>query len=229
MSVADLLKPQLEEVRKKAFLALPESAQKVLRESAQKLAFSDLVNGAKNEGDKAPDFTLTNAWGKNVKLGDLLAKGPVALNFYRGLWCPFCRLQLKAFEKVWPQIELIGASLVAVSPQTIERTLETVQKQGLTYSVLSDQGASVARDYGIVYTLDASLKPLYKESGKDLPEFNGDDSYALPIPATYIIDTDKTINFAHLDTDYTRRIEPGDMVNRLKKLTTRRPHKDLSI
>ena len=171
------------------------------------------------EGDAAPDFTLPDATGKPVHLADLLASGPVVLAFYRGGWCPYCTLELRALQAALPEIESAGARLVAVSPQTPDASLSTAEKDSLSFDVLSDAGGDVADRYGLRWTLPDDLRAVYGQFGLDLETANGDDTFTLPVPATYVVATDGTIRFAVADPDYTTRAEPADVVAALHALT----------
>jgi peroxiredoxin len=115
-----------------------------------------------------------------------------------------------------PAIEAQGAQLVTVSPNLPDKSLSTAEKHALTFEVLSDVGNKVAREFGLVFTLSEELRSIFASSGIDLPAFNGDDTFELPIPATYVIDTDGTITYAFVDVDHTKRLEPADIVEILK-------------
>lgn len=173
---------------------------------------SGLADAALSVGDRAPRFTLPDATGQTVALGDLLARGPVILTFYRGGWCPYCNLELRAYQALLPEIEASGATLVAVSPQTPDASLTTQEKKELAFAVLSDEGNAVAREFGLVHTVPADVREAYLGFGIDLDGANGDDSGDLPLPATYVIDADGTIRFAFVDADYTKRAEPSEVL-----------------
>ncbi|MFC7338575.1 peroxiredoxin-like family protein [Haloferula chungangensis] len=183
------------------------------------VAASGIVDKAKNVGDKAPDFTLKNATGKEVSLKSLLKDGPVVLTWYRGGWCPYCNIAMAALQKELPEIKKAGAQLVALSPELPDKTLTTSEKNHLEFEVLSDTNHGVADDYGIVFELTPKVRELYK-SKFDLTEFNGKDAGdgKLPLAATYIIDTDGTIRWAFLDADYRKRAEPSDIVDFLNEM-----------
>jgi peroxiredoxin len=131
-----------------------------------------------------------------VPLSDLLQHGPVVVAFYRGGWCPYCNLELRALQKSLPEIEKLGAQLVAISPQTPDSSLSTQQKDKLRFQVLSDKHSAVARQFGLVFTLPEEIRTIYKGFGHDLAVRNGDDSFELPFPATYVIGQDRIIRFA---------------------------------
>lgn len=163
-------------------------------------------------GAHAPDFTLPDSTGEHVSLSSLLSRGPVVLAFYRGGWCPHCSTELRAYQARLAEISSLGAALVAVSPQTPDNSLSTREKLELAFPVLSDTGNVVARSYGLVFSLPEELREIYAGFGLDLPTANGDDSFELPLPATYVIDTEGAVVWRHVDADYTKRAEPNDVI-----------------
>jgi len=201
---------------------IPEEVSHIMQSATETLIQSGIVGNCLKEGDKIPVFSLPNAKNEIVSSDKLLQEGPLVINFYRGGWCPYCSLELKAFQDILPEITKLGAQLVAISPNLPDKSLSSIQKDALSFQVLSDLQNKVARQFGLVYTLDAQLQPLYKQMGIDLPEFNGDESYELPLPATYVVDSDGIIKLAFADVDYTKRLEPDkviDMLNELKDLS----------
>ena len=120
-----------------------------------------------------------------------------------------------------PEIEALGATLVAISPQLPDKSLRMADQNKLTFTILSDAGNKVARQFGLVFQLSDRLRQLYKSFGADLADYNGDRTYELPIPATYVIGVDSVIRHAFVDTDYTKRLEPEEVVAVLKKITVR--------
>ena len=179
---------------------------------------SGLVENAVHEGQAAPDFTLPDATGQAVSLSALLNQGPVVLVFYRGEWCPYCNLTLRAYQKALPQIQQLGATLIAVSPQTPDNSLTTVEKKELTFPVLSDLGNQVAREYGIVYKLDSEFDGVLTSFGVDVAKFNGDNSRELPASSTFIIDQSGLIRLAHITPDFTKRLDPTKIIEALEKI-----------
>lgn len=180
--------------------------------SFERLGASHIGENARTRDEIAPNFTLPNATGNPVTLYELLNRGPVVLNFYRGGWCPFCSLELRALQAILPEIRALGAQLIGVSPELPDQSLSTQEKLALDFEVLSDAGNKVAGDYGLVMDVDEQMRPLYLEWGFDLPTINGDVSWQLPIPATYVIDSESVIRSAGVDKDYTRRMEPEDIL-----------------
>lgn len=168
--------------------SLPEDVQQTVGAVMQRLMISDVADGARQVGDRAPDFILPNVRGGKSKLSEYLAKGPVVLSFYRGGWCPYCNLEFKALHDKLPEIEALGATLVGVSPETPDVSQQTVKDHHLEFEVLSDVGNVIAREYGLIMVVDDEIRPHYLQWGIDLPGSNGDESYELPIPATYVVD-----------------------------------------
>jgi len=198
--------------------ASPEIREAIVRADME-LAASGISQHALKASDRVPDFRLPDARGDYVRLCDLLAKGPVVLSFYRGGWCPYCSLELRALQKVLPQITALGAQLVAISSQTPDESLSTAEKNELVFPVLSDVGSATAKAFGIAFDLAEELRPIYARFGHALPDKNGDESWVLPIPATYLIDGDGTVALAFVDVDYRNRLEPTEILAALQALT----------
>lgn len=172
--------------------------------------------GAPEPGDRAPGFTLPDAHGATVALDALLAEGPVVLAFYRGGWCPYCNIQLRAYERALPDMRAAGASLVAISPQLPDGSLSTAEANALTYPVLSDVGNVVARAYGLVFTVPDAVRRFYlRDKDVDLAAINGDDAWELPVPGCFVIGADGSVRLADADPDYTRRLEPAAILEAL--------------
>jgi peroxiredoxin len=172
-------------------------------------------------GDVAPDFTLPDAHGRPVALSILLRHGPVIVTFYRGAWCPYCNIQLRAYQQALPDIQKLNGQLVAISPQLPDGSLSMTEKNDLAFDVLSDLGNNVARSFGLVYALPEELRAALQANGKALPGINGDDSWELPVPATYIIAADRRIALAFLDIDYRKRLSPEEILAALRDLQPR--------
>ena len=170
-------------------------------------------------GDAAPDFSLPDAVGNTVSLYELLRDGPVILAWYRGSWCPFCNLQLHAYQQALDEIHAAGAQLLAVSPELPDSTLTWKEKNELDFVVLSDVGNEVARRYGVVFRIPERIAGSYGKGGYvDLTEINGDDSLELPLAVTYVIGTDGVVEYAFLDTDWRKRAETSDVVDVVTRL-----------
>lgn len=165
---------------------------------------------APRPGDRAPGFVLPEARGGTVDLAARLAVGPVVLMFYRGGWCPYCNLELRAWQALLPRLQALGGSLVAISPQSPDGSLSTAEKNALGFDVASDMGSRVGDAYGLTFRMPADLQALYRERGIVLPDVNGDDDWRLPLPATFVIARDGRVALAHVDVDYRVRLEPED-------------------
>ena len=212
------LKAELDAFRADFMAKVPAEVREAMERADMDLAASDILERGLKAGDKVPDFRLPDAHGGVVRLNNLLAKGPVVLSFYRGGWCPYCNLELRALQNALPDITRLGAQLVAISPQTPDESLSTAKKNALTFSVLSDVGSLTAKAFGIAFDLAEELCPIYTRSGHALPDKNGDESWVLPIPATYVIDTDSTIALAFRDVDYRNRLEPAEIIAALRAI-----------
>lgn len=167
-------------------------------------------------GAKAPTFDLPDHDGRIVRSSDLVAKGKLVLCFIRGRWCPFCVGQMEAMNLVLPQIEQAGATLVAVSPQTVKQAFFMHDQHKLRFPLLSDADNQVARKFGLTYRVPDAQEAVYRKAFVNLPFTNGDDSWELPIPATYIVDREGTIRYASANEDYTQRPEPDELVRALR-------------
>ncbi len=210
------LDEQLEQLRARA-ATLPEDRRRVMEAATRELAASGTAERALKVGDVVPDFELPNHKGEPVRFADLVQQGPVVINFYRGGWCPYCNLEMRALQEKLPEIVDLGARLVAVSPELPDAAMSTAEKNAISFDVLSDLGNRVAAAFGLVFTLPPALQALYKTFGLDLEESNGDDSMTLPIPATYVVGADRRIIHAHVDADYSRRMEPAEVVDALRR------------
>jgi peroxiredoxin len=175
------------------------------------LASSDLVGKAIGAGEFAPDFTLPDADGVPVTLSRALRDGPVIVSFYRGGWCPYCNLELRAYQALAAEMHAAGVRLIAISPQTPDATASTVQANALDFDVVSDVGSHVSRSFGVAFDLANELRPLYERLGHALPEQNG-EGWVLPVPATFVIAPSGEIVLAFIDTDYRRRLDPRDAI-----------------
>lgn len=172
-------------------------------------------------GATAPDFTLSDQLGHEVRLADRLARGPVVLAFYRGEWCPYCNLELRALQAHLGRITELGASLLAISPQAPTDALSLVEKHQLGFEVLSDVDQAVIRAYRLQYTIPKESQEVYRTIfGNDLSTKTADGSWSLPIPATFVLDGRGVVRARHVDPDYRVRMEPDDIVSALRALTT---------
>jgi peroxiredoxin len=179
-----------------------------------------VVNGALDKGQKAPSFELPDADGNLIALGIRLKNGPVVVTFYRGGWCPYCNIALRALQSHLPEIKRLGGSLIAISPELPDQSLSTREKLALGFDVLSDRDNVVARRFGLVYRVSDAARQRLLELGRDLVAHNGSQTWELPITATYVIDPNGLIVFAHVDADYRDRLDPALIVEALRSNTS---------
>lgn len=214
----DSLKQQITALRQEQEEALSEDVLRLQERSIHRVEDSGLLDSAVATGDPFPHFSLPNAGGNAVSSEELLAKGPLVVCFYRGSWCPYCKLELRAYQAVLADIRELGADLVAISPQMPDESLTTAAKSGLHFEVLSDTGNSLAEHLGLVYELPAQMVDLYRSSGYDLERINGNLRWTLPVPATYVVGTDGVVLDAFIQADYTIRREPEEVLEVLRTL-----------
>ncbi|MEJ2509485.1 MAG: peroxiredoxin-like family protein [Gammaproteobacteria bacterium] len=194
---------------------VPAEVLATMAQCTADLKASGIEDRALRAGARMPDFELPNQHGEPRRLYQYLAESPVVLNVYRGGWCPYCNMEMKALHDALPEIESRGARLVGLSPEQPDRARETAGRHAVAIDILSDAGNKVSEQLGLVFTLPEALRAIYEKIGVDLPAYNGDDSFRLPVPATYIIARDGTILYDFVNADYTQRLEPGDIVAHL--------------
>ena len=216
MTAAMKLEQQLAAFKAEFARTAPAGRPALYEAKIKELRASFALAEAIGVGDLAPDFTLPDAQGRPVALSSLLQLGPVALTFYRGGWCPYCNLQLRAYQAALPEMTALGARLVAISPQLPDGSRSTAEANALTFDVLSDVGNQVARAFGLVYELPEELRAALRSNNKALPGINGDDSSELPVPATYVIGRDRLVALAFVDVDYRQRLAPEDILAALQ-------------
>jgi peroxiredoxin len=191
---------------------VPAETQAVHTRAIAELKQKGLAANILPAGAKIPEFQLQDHDGKTVSSSELLAKGPLVLCFIRGRWCPFCVAQMEAMNLILPGIEQAGATLAAISPQTVQQSFFMRDQHKLRFPLLSDAGNKVARQFGLTYRVPDEQEAVYRRAFVNLPFVNGDDSWELPIPSTYIIECDGTVIFASANEDYTERPEPEDVL-----------------
>jgi len=196
---------------------VPTSVIETMHRATAELIASGAATRALKAGDKAPAFTLNDPEGQPVSSAELLAKGPLVVSFYRGVWCPYCNMELQALQAALPEFTALGAGLVAISPQSAPNSRKSVRQNDLAFPILSDTHNDVAAAFGLRFEMPDYLIELYKGLKNDLPTFNGDLSWALPMPARYVIRQDGVILYAEVNPDYTRRPEPEDMLPALRR------------
>lgn len=210
----DAIKEYQESFRKR----VPKEIQNIMLEATKKLENQKISKNVLKVGEKFEDFELTDISGKKVRLFDYLKENKyLVISFYRGSWCPYCNLELKSLQSKVEEFKNLNASLIAISPQTPDNSLSTKEKNELTFEVFSDIGNDVAKKIGLVFSLAQELRPIYESFKIDIPKSNDDKTYELPMPATFVINKNAEIIFSFVDEDYTKRLEPEEIINVLKK------------
>jgi len=212
---AATLREELEERKALAAQYVPDDVQQVNRHTVEQLAASGMAGRILAVGASAPRFELPDQDGKIVSSQELLSRGRLVICFFRGRWCPFCVAQLEAMNRALSHLEKTGASLIAISPQTVKQSFFMRDQHQLRFPLLSDAGNQVARQFGLVYRVPDLQKQVYSRTFVNLPFLNGDASWELPIPATYILERDGRVFYATADPDYTGRPEPEEVVGLL--------------
>jgi peroxiredoxin len=212
------LDQQLADFKAEFMRTAPSGRAALYEAKIEELRASFALEAAAGIGSIAPDFRLPNVKGHPVSLSDLLRHGPVVVTFYRGGWCPYCNIQLQAYQAALPQMTALGARLAAISPQLPEQSLATAEADELTFEVLSDVGNQAARRFGLVYTLPEELRAALRSNNKALPGINGDESWELPVPATYVIAQDGRIALSYIEIDYRKRLGLEAMLDALQSL-----------
>ncbi|HEX9210076.1 MAG TPA: peroxiredoxin-like family protein [Bradyrhizobium sp.] len=195
-----------------------KEALDTMRRATTELIASGQAQRAKKAGDAAPEFDLNDPDGKPVSSRDLLAKGSLVVSFYRGVWCPYCNLELQALQEASPEMAARGTSLVAISPQIASNSRKSQRDNKLSFPILSDVRSEVADAFGIRFALPDDLVALYKSFKNDLPTFNDDPSWVLPMPARYVIGRDGIVAYAEVNPDYTHRPDPSELLPVLDRL-----------
>jgi peroxiredoxin len=218
------LQDELDARRDKCYENTPPHIWRVRQEAIDDLVSTGIAESAIHAGDHAPEFRLRDPDGKVISSYDLLNRGPVLIFFYRGGWCPYCNLDLRAIQAVAQQFRSSGASIVAVSQQSAHESRSTERMNGLSFSSLVDRGGEVARAFGVRWKLPRELRATEIESGLDLAAVNGEPSWTLTMPARYVISREGIIEYADISADYTRRCDPTELFPVLSQIRARLAH-----
>jgi peroxiredoxin len=213
-----LLKAAIDQYDAEKNKEVPSYILAAMARATEDLEASGIESRAVKIGDRMPDFELPNQNGLMRRFSDYLSESPVVLNVYRGGWCPYCNLEMKALHDSLPQIEARGARLVGMTPETPDNAMATAERHRLGIDILSDAHNRVAERLGLVFELPEYLRPIYQGLGIDIPGYNGEQSFRLPVPATYIVSKEGIVAHAFVNADYTRRMEPADIAARLETL-----------
>jgi peroxiredoxin len=210
------LREILSERKEKIAKYVPAATLEVHARVIAELKSQGLAAGSLSIGTKAPEFSLPDHNGKAVSSAELLSRGRLVVCFFRGRWDPFCCGQMEAMDRAFPEIGTAGASLAAISPQTVKQSFFMADQHRLRFPLLSDAGNQVARQFGLVYRVPDEQHAIYRRAFVNLTFINGDESWELAIPATYVLERDGTVLFASANEDYTERPEPAEILEQLR-------------
>ncbi len=197
---------------------LPESSRSMLQVELDRLRNAEWLPDALRAGDQAPDFLLPDSPGQGLRLSDLLREGPVVLKFYRGRWCAFCTLELRAYQRLLPEFRALGAEVIALSPQNEAETMLNRERDRLQLHMITDTDNAIARQFGITYEVGADVRGLYEAAGLDLGRTNAAANWSIPLPAAYLIAPDRRIVYSFVDPNYLQRAEPETVLAELRSL-----------
>jgi peroxiredoxin len=217
---AGTLREELAERKRLMELYVPAETRAVNERATEELRSSGIADRGLKVGEQAPAFTLLDQNGKSTNSAELLAKGPLVIAFLRGRWCPFCCAEAEALNRMLPEFERAGASLVAVSPQSANQAYFMHDQHRLRFPLLVDAGNKVARHFGLVYRVPEYQEKLFSSVFINLPHINGDSSWELPLPATYVIGREGTVQYAWINANYTERAEPSDVLHFVREGVT---------
>ncbi|EWH09151.1 putative peroxiredoxin family protein [Catenovulum agarivorans DS-2] len=199
---------------------IPAEKFAIMLEETEKLIDTGITEQVPKVGSQVANFELKNQNGQARTLDELLQQhNKLVVTFYRGGWCPYCNLELRAYQQSLSAINEAGAGLVAITPELPDNSLDTAEKNQLEFEVLTDQNASYAKELGIVFSLPESLRPIYSDLGIDIEKHNGQGQFDLPLAATFIIGQNRQVLATYVDADYTKRKEPSEVINDLKTLS----------
>ncbi len=210
------LKEILAETSAQGIKRIPPEALNIMMEAAAELDAQGVGDNALKAGDMMPDVKLTDAMGNSTSSGALYAHSPAIITFYRGGWCPYCNLELKAYQDLLSDITSLGATLAAVTPEKPDNSLSTIEKNQLSFPVLTDSGNSFAKEIGLMFELPEKLQAVYNGFGMDLAALNDNSGWTLPIPATFVVAKGGKIILADVNRDYRLRLEPSEALAALK-------------
>jgi peroxiredoxin len=215
---APRLAQELASMRQHFATELPIDVRRAMDDATATLVASGQARRTLQPGQCIVDFVLPDALGRPAASMALRAGGPLLITFYRGEWCPYCNLALRALQRELPAFTARGVTLVAISPEQPDHALTLQEKHGLAFPVLSDQGNAVARSFGLVFALPPKLRPVYASLGLDLPDRNGDASHELPMPGSFLVDREGIVLAAAVQADYRTRLEPADALDWIDRL-----------
>ncbi|WP_109829376.1 peroxiredoxin-like family protein [Reichenbachiella versicolor] len=190
---------------------IPAEKWAIMERSTQELKESSLIDHVIQKGKTLPEFKLSNQKNEQVSLTDF-QDDFLVVSFYRGGWCPYCNLELRALQGVLPKLRELNADLIAISPETPDNSLTTTEKNELSFSVLSDIDNLYAKSLGLVFQMPEDLSELYHSFGLHVDKHNGNEDYELPMPATFVLNRERKIIYSFVAEDYTVRLDPDRII-----------------
>lgn len=215
------LQESLDKLKMKIEGNMPKEFVDIIHSSTKHLEDSGIGEGVLKVGDQAPSFELPNQNGELVKCEELLRNGPLIITFYRGVWCPYCNTDLGYLKRYEKEVKEMGTTMLSISPQKANFNQQIIEQQRLGFDLLSDSRNAVAAAFGLRWEMVDPLHSLYKDSFRiSLPDYNGDDSWTLPVPARFVINMDGIIKYAEYSVDYTKRPNPDVLISELQTLSS---------
>ena len=211
----DALTQNIEQLNKELFSQLPQGVLEAFGRSIEDLKTRNIEEKSIQVGQRFPEFSLPNALGKPINSKEMLKHGKMVLAFYRGSWCPYCNLELKALQDNLHRIQEKNAVLAAISPQSPDHSLTMVEKLDLKFEVLTDVNNDFAEELGIAFQLQDFVLPHYQDLGINLPDFNRNEDHTLPVPAVFVINENGQIAYRFLDVNYMNRMDMEELIQAL--------------
>lgn len=213
------LEQQLTQMREATMAKMPESIIKVFLNSLEEIRNDKLRERALQVGDHIPEGLLKDSTGNTVSLQSLHTSEFLVLNFYRGGWCPYCNMELRAYESLKDEFAALGVNIVAISAEVTALAAQTTTKNAISFPILTDTNAALMKRIGIVFQLDEATKREYGNFGVHLDKIQGNDEFELPVPAVYVVNRAMEIVFCHFEEDYMTRLEPSELLEIVKRKT----------
>ena len=214
------LKQRLAALRENIEKSLDNDALAIMHRATADLVANGLEDRVLAVDESMPRFELPDQHGELHRSETFVEGGPLIVTFYRGIWCPYCNLDLKVLETYQPRFRKAGATLVAISPELPEHSRQTAKRHRISFPILSDAGNEVASSFGLRFFIGEPLKQLYRDGfGIDLESFDGDASWTLPMPARFVVDRTGKVRYAEASADYTKRPEPDELLPVLESLS----------
>ena len=210
-----VLAKQIEQFNNELATQVPQEVLEAFGKSIKDLKTKNIEEKSIKLGAIMPDFSLPNAKNEIIHSKEILKKGKMIIAFYRGSWCPYCNLELKALQENLSKINDKKVSLVAISPQSPDNSLSIIEKHNLTFEVLTDKDNTFAKQLGIVFELQDFVLPFYNALGINLSSFNKNDDTSLPIPAVFVVNENGIIIYKFADANYMNRIDIDELLNTL--------------